>query len=130
MLSYFGINLVISILIAIVFVIPVYYAISSLRTFDKSKHTTWKKVVINTPIKADDFIKQVKKLCLHRKYILLEISPTHAYIKENMSFSSGGVVFYLELNGPDSLNVWARGSIYKNRINPNCVVSMANMFYS
>jgi len=119
-------------IIAMIIVIPVYYAISTLRTSDYGRRKSWKKVTGKCTLKGDEFIKHVQKLCLHRKYILLEISSTHAYIKESMSFSTGGVLYYIELNDtePDTVTVWARGSIYKNRINPNCLTGMVNMFFS
>ena len=130
MIFYGSINLITSIIIAMIIVIPIYYAISTLRKMDYSARKTWKKATGKSSLKGEEFIRRVQKLCLHKKYILLEISPTHAYIKESISFSSGGVFYYVELNEPETVNVYARGAIYKNRINPNCLTSMVNMFYS
>jgi hypothetical protein len=132
MLYSYSVILLVSVFIAMLFMIPVYYAIATLRTFDPNKRKSWKKASGKANLSADEFIKRVQKLCLHRRYVLLEISPTHAYLKENISFSSGGVMYYIELNAtePDTITVWARGCIYKNRINPNCLISMVNLFYS
>jgi hypothetical protein len=130
MLYYPILNLIMSLIIAMILVIPIYYAISTLRKHDSKKRSTWKQVKGKTVLKGDDFVKRVQKLCLHRNYILLEISPTHAYIKERMSFSSGGVMYYIELSEPDTLTIWARGAIYKDMINNNCLTSLVNMFYA
>ena len=132
MLFYQSINLITSMFIAAILVLPAYYAISTLMVYDTDKRHSWKKVTGKCTLTGAEFIKRVQKLCLHRKYILLEISPTHAHIKENMSMSSGGVLYYIELNAtePDTITVWARGAIYKKRINPNCLTGMVNMFYS
>ncbi len=132
MLYYQNINLLVSMIIAMIIVIPIYYAISTLRTSSYGARKSWKKVSGKSALTREEFINRVQKLCMHRKYILLEISPAHAFIKESMSFSTGGVLYYIELNAaePGTVTVWARGSIYKNRINPNCLTGMMNMFYT
>lgn len=127
-----NLNLLISIIIAVCFVLPIYYAISSLRTFDPRERKNWKKHSGKTNLQGMDFIKKVQKLCMQRKYLLLEISPTHAYFKECMSVSSGGVMYYLELSDADkdNLTVYARGCIFKDRIYDNCLKNMVNLFYT
>lgn len=119
-------------LISAIVVIPVYYAISTLSIHNYEKRKTWKQVNGKTTLKGNEFIRRIQEICLHKNYTLLEISEKHAYIKENISFRSGGVLYYIELNAsePDSVTVYARGSIYKRQINPNCLTGMVNMLFS
>lgn len=123
-------NLIMSLIIAMILVIPIYYAISTLRIHDSKKRSTWKQATGKTTLKGDDFIRRVQKICLHKNYLLLEISPTHAYIKEKMSFSSGGVLYFVELSESDTITVRARGAIYKDMINNNCLTSMVNLYHA
>ncbi len=132
MIYSFNINLLVSVIIAMIVVVPIFYAISMLRTGNNKNRKTWKHVTVKSTLSGEEFIGQVKNICIQRNYELLEISPTHAYIKQNMSFSTGGMLYYVELNcdGPDTVTVWARGSILKNGINLCCVTGMANLFYT
>jgi hypothetical protein len=97
---------------------------------DPTKHDKWKNKSIKTKLASVNFVYLIKEICLQRNLLLLEISPTHAFIKQNPSWSHWGAYYYIELDENAQIaTVWCRSGIGKRKFRPDWLADMVNLMF-
>jgi hypothetical protein len=94
------------------------------------KHLKWKNESIKTNLASVNFVYLIKDICLHKGFLLLEISPTHAYLKMNPSMSHWGAYFYIELDeDKQTATVWGRGPLSQANFRLIWITDLVNLMY-
>jgi hypothetical protein len=96
-----------------------------------AKHHKWKNQTIKTKLTSDEFVSITQNICLHKNYLLMDISPTHAFIKQNPTGFHWGAYYYIELNNEPvtTITVWCRGGLYKSSFRLVWLSEIVNLFY-
>jgi len=122
-----------SILLSWLLLLAVYILIYTFILYAKgnpAKHHKWKNQSIKTNLASINFIYLIKDICLQKKLLLLEISPSHAFIKQNPSWSHWGAYYYIELNeNNQTATVWCRGGLWKFSFRLIWITDMLNLMY-
>lgn len=121
---------VIMILLAILFNI-MYLMIAMYRNVPVKKYKRWRKESIETALTSAEFVQKVQKICLLRKWNLVEISGQHAVIRTYPSLMSYGIFYYIEYVAGEKnvVNVHARNAIRLTFVYIPAQISLLNMFY-
>jgi len=109
----------------------VYIMIAMYRNVPVKKYKTWRKESIETALTSAEFVQKVQKICLLRKWNLVEISGQHAVIRTYPSLMSYGMFYYIEYVAGEKnvVNVHARNAIAFTFIYIPAQISLLNMFY-
>jgi len=91
----------------------------------------WRYKSVETSLTPGEFIPKVQKICLYKKWNIVELTEHSALIRTYPSAWSWGYFFYIEyLPGtPTTVTVYCRGSLVKGNIYPPILDNLTWMFY-